>query len=201
MLFPYTDDNGPKAATLHPYTLWRQLLVGWSQMSSKVMEKTVSDLSCLWILFCTLCYHRNENRLGSTLQLGNLPATLLWPAYLNSLTLVTWPELHRDECAGILQLLTPERESAFLSMKSFLPFYYLHRNGGTTSTFQKNHTPHEQLGCFETWVWARLYVFFKFPAFGNMNQFRFHLAINLNPYRVLSISVFTMYNNRKACFY
>lgn len=165
------------------------------------MEKTVSDLSCLWILSCTLCYHRNESRLGSTLQLSNSPATLLWPAYLNSLTLVTWPELHWDECAHILQLLTPGKESAFLSRKPFLPYYYLHRKSGATSTFQENCTPHEQLGCFETWAWARLYVFCKFSAFGNMNQFRFHWTINLVPYRVLSISVFTMYNNRKACFY
>lgn len=194
------------------------------------MEKSATDHSCLWILFCALDYHRSERERGAALQLHNSPTTLLWPAYLNSLTLVT---LCRDECAYMLRLLASGRERALPSMRSFPPFYYIHRNSGPPAPLEKKKgkkkqqetctpheqlgkkrragrrrekkketcTPHEQRGWFETWMQTRLYVFFIFPAFGNMNQFRFHLAINQDPYRVLPISVFTMYNNRKAYFY
>lgn len=98
------------------------------------MEKSATDHSCLWILFCALDYHRSERERGAALQLRNSPTTLLWPAYLNSLTLVT---LCRDECAYMLRLLASGREWALPSMRSFPPFYYIHRNSGATSTSGK----------------------------------------------------------------
>lgn len=150
------------------------------------MEKPAADHSCLWVLLCAMDYHRSEREQGAALQLHNSPTTLLWPAYLNSLILVT---LRRDECAYLLRLLAAGRESALPSMRPFLPFYYMHRKGGATNTSgkkkkKKKHqetctlheqlgkkkkkkgcTPHEQLGWFETWMQTRLYVFFIFPAF------------------------------------
>lgn len=151
MHFPSIGGNRPKAAAIHPYSCWSQLFAGWTQRLSKVMEKPATDHSCLWILLCALDYHRSERERGAALQLHNSPTTLLWPAYLNGLTLVT---LCRDECTYMLRLLAAGRELALPSMRSFSPFYYIHRNSGATSTSgkkgkkkqQETCTPHEQLG-------------------------------------------------------
>lgn len=183
------------------------------------MEKPAADHSCLWVLLCAMDYHRSEREQGAALQLHNSPTTLLWPAYLNSLTLVT---LRRDECAYLLRLLAAGRESALPSMRPFLPFYYMHRKGGATNTsgkkkkkkkHQETCTLHEQLGkkkkkrmypSWTTWVVWNLdadqaVCLFHISSLHWIH--RFHWAINQDPYRVLPVSVFTMYNNRKAYFY
>lgn len=162
------------------------------------MEKT--DFSCLAILFCALRYHRNESELGSTLQLASC-FTLTCILKQLSTCYVAGATLGRTcSCTP-----TPRtREGIGLAEHEALPTILLYARKGWNHHehfSEKNCTPHEQLESFETRAWGRLYVFFKFPAFGNINQFRFHWAVNLDPYRVLPISLFTMYNNRKAYFY
>lgn len=113
------------------------------------MEKSATDHSCLWILFCALDYHRSERERGAALQLHNSPTTLLWPAYLNSLTLVT---LCRDECAYMLRLLASGRERALPSMRSFPPFYYIHRNSGPPAPLEKKREKKATRNLYPSWT-------------------------------------------------
>ena len=131
----------------------------------------------LWILFCALRYHRNERELGSPLQLSNSPTTLLWPAHLKQLN--TCHEVGVTLGRTCSYTPTPHtREGIGLTEHEALPTILLHaQKGWSHEQFSKKSYPSWTTWVVWTRAWARLYVFFKFPAFGNMNQFRFHWAI------------------------